>query len=101
MTEFVEVAPLDQVPVGKGRTYMVKDRKVALFNVEGTIYATNDACAHAGASLGSGKVSGKYVTCRAHGMKYDVTTGNVTTGGLCVPTYPAKVEDGKILVAVD
>jgi nitrite reductase/ring-hydroxylating ferredoxin subunit len=41
------------------------------------------------------------VTCRAHGFRYDVTTGQVTTGGLGVASYPVKVVDGTILIAVD
>jgi nitrite reductase/ring-hydroxylating ferredoxin subunit len=54
-----------------------------------------------GLSLGTSKLEGKVVTCRGHGWKYDLTTG----GTLHVPdygvnSYPVKVVDGKILVAV-
>ena len=56
---------------------------------------------HAGASLGAGKLAGRIVTCRAHGLRYDVSTGRVTSStGLGVETYPVKVESGRILVAV-
>ena len=59
MADFVEVARLEQV-----------------FNVEGTVYAIQDSCLHKGASLGTGQLDGKFVTCRAHGWRYDVTTGS-------------------------
>ena len=59
MADFVEVARLEQV-----------------FNVEGTVYAIQDSCLHKGASLGTGQLDGKVVTCRAHGWHYDVTTGS-------------------------
>jgi hypothetical protein len=35
------------------------------------------------------------------GLRYDVTTGQVTTGGLGVASYPVKVVDGKIFITVE
>ena len=101
MPEFIEAARVDQVPSGTGTTVKVAGKEVAIFNVDGEVYAIDDSCAHAGASLGSGKLNGRIVTCRAHGLRYDVTTGQVTTGGFGVPSYPVKLVDGKILIAVE
>lgn len=102
MSEFMKVATIDQVPQGHGCTVAAGDTNVALFNVDGTIYAIRDACAHAGASLGSGQCNGKIVRCRAHGWKYDVTTGFANgIDGFGVPTYPVKVVGGDILVRVE
>jgi nitrite reductase/ring-hydroxylating ferredoxin subunit len=101
MAEFVEVASLDQVPPGSGRTFSVGDKQVAVFNIDGAVYAMADGCLHHGASLGSGKLKGKFVTCRAHGWRYDVTTGcTMHVPGYGVDKYEAKVTEGKILVAV-
>ena|ERR1700730_1133114 len=101
MTDFLETIPLDRLPVGRGIVVRVAGKDVALFNVDGNVYAMSDACAHAGASLGSGKLRGNIVTCRAHGFRYDVTTGHCTSiSGLRVDAYSVKVVDGKILVAV-
>jgi len=101
MAEFVEAVRVDQIPPGTGITIKVADKEIAVFNVDGNFYALGDSCPHAGASLGSGKLNGRIVTCRAHGLRYDVTTGQVTTGGFGVARYPAKVVDGKILIAID
>jgi 3-phenylpropionate/trans-cinnamate dioxygenase ferredoxin component len=101
MADFVDAARLDQIPAGKSKVVRIAEKDVALFNVDGNIYAIADSCAHAGASLGAGKLNGTIVTCRAHGLRYDVTTGQVTTGGFGVATYPAKVIDGMIMVAID
>lgn len=100
MADFVDVARLDQIPPGTSTVVRIGDKDVALFNVDGTIYAIADSCAHAGASLGRGKLNGTIVTCRAHGLRYDVTTGQVTSGGFGVAAYPAKVIDGMIMVAI-
>lgn len=101
MPEFVEVAALDQLPPGQGTTVAVAGKNIAFFNVDGTVYAMDDGCLHAAASLGSGKREGKVVTCRAHGWKYNVTTGcTLQVPDYGVKSYPVKVEDGKILIAV-
>ena len=101
MPDFVEAARVDQIPPGTGTMIKVADKEIAVFNVDGNFYAIGDSCPHAGASLGSGKLSGRIVTCRAHGLRYDVTTGHVTTGGFGVVSYPAKIVDGKILIAAE
>lgn len=101
MPEFVEAARLDQILPGSGTTATVGGKEIALFNVEGTIYAIDDSCLHHGAWLGSGKLEGKVVTCRAHGWKYNVMTGETLhVPDYGVSSYPVKVVDGKILVAV-
>jgi nitrite reductase/ring-hydroxylating ferredoxin subunit len=100
MSEFVEAAPLDQIAPGGSLVVQVAGASVALFNVDGTIYALDDSCAHAGASLGAGKIEGKFVTCRAHGLKYDITTGYVGGDpGFGVTAYEVQIVDGKILVS--
>jgi nitrite reductase/ring-hydroxylating ferredoxin subunit len=101
MTNFVEAATLDQIKPGSSLVVQVSGESVALFNVDGVVYAIGDSCAHAGASLAAGKLDGKIVTCRAHGLKFDVTTGYVGGDpGFGVPSYPVKVTDGNILVSV-
>jgi nitrite reductase/ring-hydroxylating ferredoxin subunit len=83
-------------------TVTVRGWNVALFNVDGTVFAMDDACLHAGVSLGTGELRGKIVRCRAHGWRYDVTTGNTIDVPDCaVARHPVKVVDGAILVAID
>jgi nitrite reductase/ring-hydroxylating ferredoxin subunit len=101
MPEFQDVLPLDRIPPGKSTTVDIDGKTVALFNVDGTIHAISDACLHAGQSLGYGVFEGKVVRCRGHGWRFDVTTGLVVgVPGAGVPCYSAKVENGRILVAL-
>ena len=102
MANYIEVANLEQLPPGRGTTVSIEGKDIALFNVDGTVYAMDDTCLHQGVSLGISKLDGKIVTCRGHGWKYDVTTGSTyPVPGVGVATYPVKVADGKIMVAVD
>jgi nitrite reductase/ring-hydroxylating ferredoxin subunit len=101
MPDFVEVGRLEELPTGKGTTFSIDGKEIAVFNVDGELYAMDDTCLHQGMSLGWSQLDGKIVTCRGHGMRYDVTTGKVVgTQDMGVKTYPVKVEGGKILVSV-
>ncbi|PSF30988.1 (2Fe-2S)-binding protein [Aphanothece hegewaldii CCALA 016] len=92
MADFVEAIGLDRIPPGKGTTVTIANKSIALFNVDGQIYAIDDACPHAGSSLGWGKLDGKIVTCRTHGLKVNVTTGcMMTSPDLGVTSYPVQV----------
>jgi nitrite reductase/ring-hydroxylating ferredoxin subunit len=75
MADFIELATLDQLAPGQGMTVTVRGVPVALFNVDGTVYAIDNACRHVGVSLGTGELRGNIVRCRHHGWRYDVTTG--------------------------
>ncbi len=102
MASFVEVTRVEHLPPGNGTVVRIADKDVAIFNVEGTIYAIGDSCLHHGLSLGTSKLEGKIVTCRGHGWKYDVTTGStLASPGFGVAAYAVKVVDGKIMVAID
>ncbi len=101
MADFVKVAMLDQLAPGQGMTVTVRGVPVALFNVDGTVYAIDDTCLHAGVSLGTGDLRGHIVRCPAHGWRYDVTTGHTLHDPEeRVTRYPVQVIEGAILVDV-
>jgi len=97
--EFVDVCALDSIAPGTSRAVRAGDRDVALFNVDGTVHALENACRHAGAALAGGKLCGRVVACPAHGWKYDVTTGALLVAPtLSVTRYRVRVADGRVLV---
>jgi nitrite reductase/ring-hydroxylating ferredoxin subunit len=102
MANYVAVAGVEQLPLGRGIVVTIEGKDIALFNVNGTVYAMDDGCLHHGVSLGASELDGKIVTCRGHGWKYDVTTGStLNVPGYGVAAYSVKVVDGKIMVATD
>ena len=72
---FVDVAEVASLQPGKGRTVEVRGRRFALFNIEGTFHAIEDACPHRGGPLGVGWLEGCKVHCPLHGWGFDVRTG--------------------------
>jgi 3-phenylpropionate/trans-cinnamate dioxygenase ferredoxin component len=75
MSRRIEVPPASVPGVGVRRLLRVEGLTIALFNVDGAIYAIDDSCPHAGSSLLGGVLNGRTVQCRAHGLRFDLATG--------------------------
>jgi 3-phenylpropionate/trans-cinnamate dioxygenase ferredoxin subunit len=78
------------------------DLTVAVFNVDGTLYAIEDVCTHDGAELAGGPVVGDQVVCPRHGARFCLRTGRALTppAYAAVPTFPVRVHDGRIQVEI-
>jgi NAD(P)H-dependent nitrite reductase small subunit len=101
MASFVKVAQASEIPAGQGKCVEVGDKRIAIFNVDGTYYAIDDVCPHQGGPLSEGELSGTTVTCPWHGWEYDVTTGvNRDDSDVAQEKFAVKVEGNDILVEV-
>lgn len=101
MSEFTRVMSVADLPPGEGREVSVAGWPVALFNVDGQLYALSNTCIHRGGPLGRGFVEGDTVTCPWHSWMFNVKTGeNVVNAEMKVARYEVKVEEGQILVRV-
>lgn len=101
MAEFVKVASLSELNPGSAKVVEVAGKTIALFNVGGKIYATDNTCLHQGGPLGEGELMGEVVVCPWHQWEYNVCTGeNVDDRSLKVSTYPVQVDGSEIKVAV-
>ena len=79
MPETVTLCAADEVVEGEIKQAPLPDgSNVALYRVDGAIYATADMCTHGEASLADeGIISGKIVECTFHFGTFDVTTLSV------------------------
>jgi nitrite reductase/ring-hydroxylating ferredoxin subunit len=101
MAEYVTVARADEIPPGTVRTVHVGEESIALVRVDGTFYATQNACVHLQGPLGLGWLENCMLTCPWHGWQYDVRTGeNEFDRAIVLRTYEVRVEDGDVQVAV-
>ena len=99
---WVQVAGLADMEEGQGVKICHLGRVVAVFLTEGELYAVDDRCTHAEASLSEGEVFDTEVECPLHGAVFDLVTGEALTFPATRPvgTYPTRVEGGKVLVQV-
>jgi nitrite reductase/ring-hydroxylating ferredoxin subunit len=101
MNDFVNVAHVREILPGTGRTVEINGIWIAVFNVEGTFYAIDNACPHAGGPLGEGKLHGTVVECPWHGWKFSVVNGQrVGNPNFEVPCCQVRVENGQIQIAL-
>jgi nitrite reductase/ring-hydroxylating ferredoxin subunit len=79
---------------GQIKLLSVNGAAVAVYNVDGAFYATQDECPHADGPLSEGELDGPMVVCPWHASCFDVTSGAVLTGPAKEPlrTYKVTVE---------
>ena len=101
MAVLTKVAKKSDIPAGTGKVIEAGGKQIALFNCDGTFYATENTCAHRGGPLRDGSLAGQTVTCPWHGWSYDVTTGACQTmPSAKVKTFEVKVDGEDLLVSV-
>jgi 3-phenylpropionate/trans-cinnamate dioxygenase ferredoxin component len=73
----IQIAMLADIPEGVGRAFEVAGRRVAVFRAEDVLYAIDDTCSHAEASLSEGEFDADElcIECPLHGAIFDVRTG--------------------------
>ena len=103
MSEYLTVAHEGQVKKGQVKTFHINGHDIALCNVEGTYFATQDLCTHDGGPLGEGELWDYNIECPRHGGRFDVRTGQVTALPPMFPikTFPVRVEGDEIQVAFE
>jgi len=101
MAQFLKVASLADIPQGATLKADAAGIPVALYNVDGKVYATSNTCPHRGGPLGEGVLDGTSVTCPWHAFRFDVATGQCANQpALKVACYPVRLEGQDVLIQV-
>ena len=76
---------------------------LAVYNVGGEFYVTDDQCTHGPGSLSEGYLEGDVIECNFHNGQFNVRTGEVVSPPPMVPikTYKASVENGRVLIEIE
>jgi len=99
---WVDVGAVDDLTVAPVQRITAAGRTLALSWHEGRFGAVANACNHVGGPLGEGRLDGDYIVCPWHNWKFHRCTGLGEPGFEQdrVPSYPVKVENGRVLVDV-
>lgn len=100
--EWLDAASVDDIPPDDVIGVQVGGRDIALYRVDGEVFATDNLCSHGQARLCDGFLLGHEIECPFHQGRFDVRTGQAT----CVPateairSFPVKIEAGRVCVAL-
>lgn len=100
---WIDAAALDDVPQGDVIGVNVAGKDIALYEVEGEVFATDNICTHGHARMSDGFLEGHEIECPLHQGKFDVCTGKA----LCAPltenikTYAVKIENMRVMLKLD
>jgi len=100
---WIDAAALDDVPAGDVIGVNVAGKDIALYEVEGEVFATDNVCTHGHARMSDGFLEGREIECPLHQGKFDVCTGKA----LCAPltenikTYAVKIENMRVMLKLD
>ncbi len=103
MSAKIELCEIDQVAVGAALRVEVDGLAVAVFNVEGEFYVTDDACTHGPGLLSEGYIDGDLVECNFHNGQFNIRTGEVAAPPCMIPvkTYRVTVDGGKVFIETE
>ena len=101
--KWVAVVNSDELKSGEIKGTKIGAIDIAVYNVEGTFYATGNICSHAYALLSDGFLDGDVVECPLHAGAFDVKTGKAVCApaGEDVKSYPTRLVGNEVQVRVD
>ena len=98
--KWIQVGP--SADLGEGSMVGIEhgDLQIAVYNVEGEFYATDNICTHSYSLLTEGFQDGPVIECAVHGGTFDIPTGEPGAWP-CekrLRTYAAVLEDGWVAI---
>lgn len=99
----VRVCAQSEVAPDSVKAYEVGDRRLAVFNLDGQFYVTDDECTHASASLADGMLEDGIIECSLHFGAFDVKTGAVKAPpcSVALRTYKVLLQGEDIYVDLE
>ena len=100
MPNRIELCSTADIAAGGALRVETGDLVLAVFNVGGAFYVTDDNCTHGPGSLSEGYIEDDVVECNFHNGQFNIRTGEVVSPPcmVAVKTYAATVVGGKVTI---
>ena len=100
---WIDAAALADVPVGDVMGVQVAGKEIALYEVDGEVFATDNICTHGHARMSDGFLEGRQIECPLHQGKFDVCTGQALCAPLteAIKTYAVRIENMRVMLQLD
>lgn len=98
---FQKVCKISDLKEKIGKRFFVDDVDVAVFKVEGKIYALSNICLHQKAQvIYDGFIEDGKVTCPVHGWQFELATGKIPNAVSGLDSYNVKILNDDVFVKV-
>jgi nitrite reductase/ring-hydroxylating ferredoxin subunit len=99
----LDLCSTDEVAPGTAIRVETGGLTLAVYNIDGEYFVTDDLCTHGPGSLADGYIDGDVVECNFHNGQFNIKTGEVVSPPCMVPikTYKTTVEDGRVVIEAD
>jgi nitrite reductase/ring-hydroxylating ferredoxin subunit len=99
----VDLCSADEITPGNAIKVESGDLVLAVFNVDGEYYVTDDLCTHGPGSLSEGYIEDDVVECNFHNGQFNIKTGEVVAPPcmVAIKTYKTMVENGRVMIETD
>ncbi len=95
-----KVARLRDLKERKGKLVCIDGEEIALFNIEGKIFAVGNVCPHQHFSkLHEGALDGKTLTCPMHGWSYDLESGKSINADGKLKTFAVEIRGDDVFLS--
>ena len=100
MAELVKICPTSEVADNSVKSFEVGTNVIAVYNVGGTFYATDNECTHGAASLADGILEDDIIECSLHFGAFNVKTGEAVPAPCFTAqrTYTVGVQTSQVTV---
>ena len=100
--EFVEIAPVSELPNGERLFVEIEGKPLVIFNIAGQFFSIGDVCSHDDGPVGEGDIEGDNIVCPRHGAEFDIRTGKAVQlpAVVDIPAYPVQIRDGIIFLGI-
>ena len=101
--QWKSIVSLDEVIDDDVIGVVIEGKELAIYNIDGKVYVTDNICTHGFARLSDGFVEDGQVECPLHQGKFCIKTGKA----MCAPlesdiqSYPARVEGNQVHVMLE
>jgi len=98
--EMIKVLDSHELDEGQMKSVQLGEEEIALYRVEGVVYATSNICTHAYAIMTEGYLDGDCIECPLHQALFSVKTGAPVDAPTDVPlpVFATEERDGAIYV---
>jgi naphthalene 1,2-dioxygenase system ferredoxin subunit len=99
---WIEAISTDELPDNDVVSVTVAGRDIALYSVEGEVFATDNSCTHGQARLSDGFLEGCVIECPLHQGKFDVRDGRPVCAPVIVPLarHAVKIEGSRVYIRI-